>query len=121
VRFKGGPFVLISLGVALALAALAVPLLRSRSHGRLHNTRRGHSRVATLYVIAVALIWLVARVTPHALNLLLRLIVVVGYSVDPKLTSPGGGGTFDNADLLDNLTAHKLQPTSPLIDKPRTC
>jgi hypothetical protein len=40
----------------------------------------------------------------------------VGLTVDPKLTSPGGGGTFGNADLLANLTAYFLQPATPLRD-----
>jgi hypothetical protein len=40
-----------------------------------------------------------------------------GYQVDPKFTAPGTGQTFDNADLLTNLTAYKLQSTSPLIGK----
>ena len=38
-----------------------------------------------------------------------------GLTVDPKLTSPGAGGTIGNADLLTTLNAYRLQPTSTLI------
>lgn len=38
----------------------------------------------------------------------------VGFSVDPQLANPGGGGTLGDADLLDTLTAYQLQPYSPL-------
>ena len=42
---------------------------------------------------------------------------VVAKNVNPLLTSPGGGGTIGNADLLEtSLTAYKLQAGSPLID-----
>ena len=40
-----------------------------------------------------------------------------GYQGDPKLTAAGKGGTIGNADNLKNLTAYKLQSTSPLINK----
>ncbi|MEO6437060.1 MAG: beta-glucosidase, partial [Tepidisphaeraceae bacterium] len=40
-----------------------------------------------------------------------------GYQGDPKLTAVGLGGTIGNADNLKNLTAYKLQGTSPLINK----
>ena len=39
-----------------------------------------------------------------------------GYNVDPKLTSAGGGGTFNDAAQLGNLSAYQLQNTSPMID-----
>jgi hypothetical protein len=38
----------------------------------------------------------------------------VGFSTDPQLNNPGGGGTVGNADLLATLTAYQLKPTSPL-------
>jgi hypothetical protein len=42
---------------------------------------------------------------------------IVAKNVNPLLTSPGGGGTIGNADLLETaLTAYKLQAGSPLID-----
>jgi hypothetical protein len=84
VRFKGGPFVLISLGVALALAAVALPLARSRWKWVAAQYSRGPS-AAVLYVIAVALIWIIARVTPHGLNLLLRLIAAARHKFRPWL------------------------------------
>jgi hypothetical protein len=40
----------------------------------------------------------------------------VGLSLDPRLNNPGGGGTLNNADLLEGLTAYQLQDISPLID-----
>jgi hypothetical protein len=36
----------------------------------------------------------------------------VGFSVNPRLTTPGQGGTIGNADQLDTLTAYKLQSSS---------
>lgn len=85
VRFKGGPFVLISLGVALALAALALPLARSRSEWVERQASKGPIALAMLYLIAVAVIWLLARVTPHVLNLLLRLIAAARHKFRPWL------------------------------------
>ena len=41
----------------------------------------------------------------------------VGSELDPRMTSPGNGGTIGNADLLHKLSAYKLTSTSPLIDK----
>jgi hypothetical protein len=43
--------------------------------------------------------------------------ISTGYQGDPKLTKAGYGGTFGNADNLKNLTAYKLQSSSPLINK----
>lgn len=41
----------------------------------------------------------------------------VGFQgVNPQLTNPGGGGTFNDADQLVNLNAYKLQTGSPMID-----
>ena len=74
VRFKTGPFVLISLGVALALTAVAVPLARSRSQWVAAQSSTGPFAGAVLYVVLIAVFWLIARVTPHVLNLVLRLI-----------------------------------------------
>jgi len=37
-------------------------------------------------------------------------------SVAPHLTSPGGGGTINNSDLLNTLSAYKLLSTSPMIN-----
>jgi hypothetical protein len=43
--------------------------------------------------------------------------VSVGFQVDPKVTSPGGGWTVGNAYNLSSMTAYKLQSTSPLRGK----
>ncbi len=40
-----------------------------------------------------------------------------GLSVNPLLTSPGNGGTIGDPANLSNLTAYKLQASSPLINK----
>lgn len=42
---------------------------------------------------------------------------IVGLNVDPRLMSPGNGGTVGDADLLETLTAYMLQSDSLLIDK----
>ena len=42
--------------------------------------------------------------------------VAKGVTTDPRLVSPGGGGTIGNADNLASLTAYRLQTTSPLRD-----
>jgi hypothetical protein len=39
-----------------------------------------------------------------------------GFSVDPMLNNPGGGGTIGNSDLLTNLTAYQSQTYSPIRD-----
>jgi hypothetical protein len=39
-----------------------------------------------------------------------------GFNVDPRLTNPGGGGTFGDATRISTLTAYRLQSSSPLID-----
>ena len=39
-----------------------------------------------------------------------------GLEVDPKLVSPGGGGTIGDPDQLAHFTAYKLQNGSPMID-----
>lgn len=43
--------------------------------------------------------------------------VAVGMQANPEFLSPGNGGTIGNADLLPNLTAYRLQSTSPLINR----
>ncbi len=42
--------------------------------------------------------------------------VVVARNVNPLLTNPGAGGTFDDATRLTLLSAYELQAASPLID-----
>lgn len=39
-----------------------------------------------------------------------------GVTADPKLTDAGNGGTLDDADRLEAVTAYRLRPGSPLID-----
>jgi hypothetical protein len=39
-----------------------------------------------------------------------------GFNIDPKLKSPGGGGTIGNTYALTNLVAYQLQTNSPMID-----
>jgi hypothetical protein len=74
VRFGSGPFVLISLGIALGLAAIALPLAQTRFRWAGHPHARRPLATVSLYLIVVAIFWVLARVTPHALNLSLRII-----------------------------------------------
>ena len=85
VRFSPRPFVLISLGVALVLAAVALPLVQSRSRWVAERYANGPFTAVALYLIAVALAWLVARSTPHVLNLLLRLVAAARHKFRPWL------------------------------------
>ena len=39
---------------------------------------------------------------------------LTGTSTNPLFVAPGGGGTIGNANLLNTLSAYKLQSTSPL-------
>ena len=39
-----------------------------------------------------------------------------GLTAGPKLTDPGNGGSLDDADRLEAVTAYRLRPDSPLID-----
>jgi hypothetical protein len=39
-----------------------------------------------------------------------------GSAVDPQLNAPGTGGSIDNPDALNTLTAYSPQPGSPMID-----
>lgn len=41
---------------------------------------------------------------------------LVGKNVDPLLSNPGGGPTIGFPDLLETLTAYRLQSGSPVID-----
>ncbi len=41
---------------------------------------------------------------------------ITGTSTNPQLSSPGGGGTIGNADLLNTLMAYRLKSTSPMIN-----
>jgi hypothetical protein len=85
VRFRHRPFALISFCVALAAAAVALPLARSRLQWVAASYDKGPVALAMLYGIAVTAIWLLARVSPHVLNLLLRLIARARHKVRPWL------------------------------------
>ena len=74
VRFPGGPFVLISLLVALALPVILLSVAQRRSEWLATRLSRGPLWVGLIYVISAASVWLLARYTPHVLNVLLRLV-----------------------------------------------
>lgn len=42
---------------------------------------------------------------------------VTGSSVDPLLSSPGTGPNINNTDILNNLSAYRLDTNSPMIDR----
>lgn len=43
--------------------------------------------------------------------------VNAGFSTDPQLKNPGGGGTLGDTSLLYSLTAYQLKTGSPMIDQ----
>ena len=45
---------------------------------------------------------------------------LVGSAVDPQLNAPGTGGSINNSDALNTLTAYSPNPGSPMIDKALT-
>jgi hypothetical protein len=40
----------------------------------------------------------------------------VGSAIDPQLNAPGTGGSINNSDALNTLTAYSPKPGSPMID-----
>jgi hypothetical protein len=78
VRFRHTPFALICTGVAFALPALFVAYVPNRPRWiaqlRANAVALGSVAVFTLYLIGVVVIWGFARLTPHVVNLLLRII-----------------------------------------------
>lgn len=40
----------------------------------------------------------------------------VGFSIDPGLVNPGGGGIINDSDNLSSLSAYRLESSSPMID-----
>jgi hypothetical protein len=72
-QIPSGPFVVISLGVALALSVLVLWLARRRYTWVRTEQSRGWWAVVINYLIVVAIIWLLVRGTPRAINILLRL------------------------------------------------
>jgi len=43
--------------------------------------------------------------------------IAVGMETDPKLTDPGNGATIGDPEKLTTLSAYRMQPASPVIDK----
>jgi hypothetical protein len=86
VRFNPGPFLVISLGTAVGLAAIALPLARSRSQWLALRYPRGPLALAVLYAAAVAVTWTTAALlTSPALNLVLRVIAAARHKFRPWL------------------------------------
>ena len=74
VRFPGRPFVLISAAVAVAAPAVLLTVTRTRSRWLAEQYERGSVAALVIYLLGVSLTWMLARLFPHALNLLLRLV-----------------------------------------------
>ena len=72
VRLRHGPFVLVSLTVALVVPAIVLGVARPRSQwvAQLYADRL--LALAPVYAVGAAITWLLARASPPALNLLLR-------------------------------------------------
>jgi hypothetical protein len=74
VRFRQGPFVLLTLAVALAVPAAVLGVARRRS-ARVEQLYAGRLlRLALVYSVGAGITWLLVRASPHALNLLLRVV-----------------------------------------------
>jgi len=74
VRFRRRPFVLVSLAAAVGASALLIRVGRARSDWLERQYARGTLPLLLLYLIAAAVVWLIARYTPHVLNCLLRVV-----------------------------------------------
>jgi hypothetical protein len=89
VRFRHTPFILICTGLALALPALFVTVVPNRPRWlaqlRADAVARGYVAVLALYSIGVIVVWGLVRLTPHALNLLLRIIAKARRKFRPWL------------------------------------
>ena len=74
VRFRHGPFVLVSLAVALVVPAIVLGVARRHSPRveQLYADRL--PALALVYAVGAAVTWLLARASPRALNLLLRVV-----------------------------------------------
>lgn len=84
-RFPAVPFILASLVVAVAVPGLVLWIGRTHSRWLAAQYQRGPVAVLLLYLVGVAVVWVMARLTPHALNLLLRVIARGRRSVRPWL------------------------------------
>jgi hypothetical protein len=89
VRFRTGPFVVVSLAVALALPAVVLEAGR-RWLPWLEALWAGEPVVlAVVYLLGVAATWLAARSSPHVLNLALRALARARRSFRPWLRRQG--------------------------------
>ena len=86
VRLASFPFAMISLAVALALPAIVLAVAPARLRGWME---RGPAAVAALYATGVAIVWLLARMSPHAINFMLRLMARTRRRVRPWLRRHG--------------------------------
>jgi hypothetical protein len=77
VRFRPAPFVLTCTGLALAAPALVLLVVTHRprwlAQARAGALAHGPVAVAALYLIGGAVVWVLVRLTPHALNVVLRI------------------------------------------------
>jgi hypothetical protein len=78
VNVPAGPFAIVCIGVALVVPVLALWLVGSHPKwfARLRDRAydNGPLAVAALFLTMCAVAWLAARLTPHVLNVLVRLI-----------------------------------------------
>lgn len=76
VQFRPALFALICAGTALIAPALVLLVVRHRpwwfAQARAGAVARGPIAVAALYLILGAVVWVLVRLTPHVLNVLLR-------------------------------------------------
>ena len=77
VHFRPALFALICAGTALIAPALVLLLVRHRpgwfARARTGAFTHGRVAVAALYLILGAVVWMLVRLTPHVLNVLLRI------------------------------------------------
>jgi hypothetical protein len=77
VQFQPAPFALICAGTALIAPALVLLVVRHRprwfARTRTGAFTHGPVAVAALYLILGAVVWVLVRLTPHVLNMLLRI------------------------------------------------
>lgn len=72
VRVPPAPFAAISLVVALLVPVIVLVVGRGRSRWITSVSQSGPLAVASLYCALAAVTWLIARTSPHVLNVLLR-------------------------------------------------
>jgi hypothetical protein len=89
VRFRQAPLAFVNIGVALVVPALVLPIAKSRSSwlDQLYAdmSARAQVAVAALYLIIAALVWLLVRLLPRVLNLLLRITAKASRKSRPWL------------------------------------